>query len=128
MRRSWKCRRHCSAISSLEVDNLPSLGASIRALRQNAGLTGTELASRVGHKQSWISKVERGQVVPSAEDIEQLAKACGATELETAVLIEEAGRAKATARPRPNAKVRQEIIGRIEALLGQVVEEVRRLR
>ena len=74
--------------------------------------------------------------MPSVEDIERLAKACGATDLETAVLIEEVGRIKATARPRPNAKVRrQEIIervegllGQVEGLLGQVVEEIRRLR
>ncbi len=43
----------------------------MKHVRRNRGLTQTELASRIGSNQSYVSKIERGMTVPGrvAEDI-----------------------------------------------------------
>jgi transcriptional regulator with XRE-family HTH domain len=55
-----------------------ALGAELRRLRKNAGLTGTQLASRTGISQSKISKIETGLLLPTTADINQVAAAVNA--------------------------------------------------
>ncbi|MEV6320078.1 helix-turn-helix transcriptional regulator [Nocardia sp. NPDC051787] len=46
-----------------------ALGARLRELRQDAGLTGTELARRAGWHQTKVSKIEYGRTKPTDADI-----------------------------------------------------------
>lgn len=54
-----------------------TLGGAIRRLRQERGLTVTELASRAGMEQSSVSRIELGQVVPHHKSVAKLATALG---------------------------------------------------
>jgi transcriptional regulator with XRE-family HTH domain len=47
----------------------------VRTLRRNAGLTGVELARRVGISQSRISRIETGHLTPQADEVDRLATA-----------------------------------------------------
>jgi len=44
----------------------------VRRLRQEAGLSQDRLAERLGHRQSWISKVESGERRLDLEELRQL--------------------------------------------------------
>lgn len=44
-------------------------GDQLRRLREQAGLTGTELATSLGWQQSKVSKIERGRQTPSDSDV-----------------------------------------------------------
>lgn len=54
-----------------------SVAPGLQALRTTAGLSGRALADRLGWPQSKVSRVERGKQVPSDDDIEGWAAACG---------------------------------------------------
>ncbi|MQS37054.1 helix-turn-helix domain-containing protein [Streptomyces katsurahamanus] len=54
---------------------LTALGARLRALRAEAGLTGAVLAGRAGVGQPTVSKVENGRMVPSADVLDRLSRA-----------------------------------------------------
>jgi transcriptional regulator with XRE-family HTH domain len=47
------------------------LGAALRALRQDTGLSGLAFSRQIGLAQSKVSRVELGQQVPSAEDLDR---------------------------------------------------------
>jgi transcriptional regulator with XRE-family HTH domain len=47
----------------------------VRTLRRNAGLTGVELARRVGISQSRISRIETGHLTPQDDEVDRLATA-----------------------------------------------------
>ena len=47
--------------------------------RKNAHLTQSELAQRIGANKSYISKVERGMIVPSVATLYKIAAAMGLT-------------------------------------------------
>ncbi|GGP72361.1 hypothetical protein GCM10010287_17840 [Streptomyces variabilis] len=51
------------------------LGARLRALRAEAGLTGAALAHRAGVGQPTVSKVETGRLVPSVDVLDRLRRA-----------------------------------------------------
>ncbi|WP_247693366.1 helix-turn-helix transcriptional regulator [Streptomyces sp. RM99] len=51
------------------------LGARLRALRADAGLTGAALAQRAGVGQPTVSKVENGRMVPSLDVLDRLSRA-----------------------------------------------------
>ncbi|MGH3714350.1 MAG: helix-turn-helix domain-containing protein [Micromonosporaceae bacterium] len=51
----------------------------LRSARLRAGLTGVELAERVGWQQSKVSKIENGRQLPTGVDVETWLTACGAT-------------------------------------------------
>jgi transcriptional regulator with XRE-family HTH domain len=53
------------------------LGAALRAARINAGLSGEQLAKRLGISQSRISRIELGQQTASAELVRRWAEATG---------------------------------------------------
>ncbi|KAF3465939.1 helix-turn-helix transcriptional regulator [Streptomyces sp. Tu 3180] len=53
------------------------LGARLRALRADAGLTGAALARRAGVGQPTVSKVENGRMVPSLDVLDRLSRALG---------------------------------------------------
>lgn len=50
------------------------LGARLRALRAEAGLSGAALAQGAGVGQPTVSKVENGRMVPSSYVLERLAR------------------------------------------------------
>lgn len=54
-----------------------ALGARLRALRVDAGLTGAVLAQRAGVGQPTVSKVENGRMVPSRDVLDRLSGALG---------------------------------------------------
>jgi transcriptional regulator with XRE-family HTH domain len=55
-----------------------ALAAQLRALREDAGLTGTSLAQQVGWGQSKVSKIETGRQLPTEDDIRVWARVVGA--------------------------------------------------
>ncbi len=54
---------------------MDQLGTTLRDFRKRARLTGQQLASSASLSQPKISKIERGKVMPSPEDIEKIARA-----------------------------------------------------
>ncbi|NUP17084.1 MAG: helix-turn-helix transcriptional regulator [Streptomyces sp.] len=54
-----------------------SLGARLRELRTEAGLSGRDLASRLGWPPSKVSKIEHGKQTPARADLESWAAATG---------------------------------------------------
>jgi len=54
--------------------NVPEL---LRASRQERGLTQAQLARRAGTTQSYIGRIERGEVSPSVQTIQRLLYAMG---------------------------------------------------
>ena len=59
----------------------------LRALRVQAGLTGQALAAANNWAQSKVSRIERGQQMPSPADIEAWCETCGANEATAAELV-----------------------------------------
>ncbi len=57
--------------------NTAELSRRLAAARRAAGLTQTELAERMGTKQSAISRIEAGRQLPSLEMLERFARATG---------------------------------------------------
>lgn len=55
------------------------LGRALRELRGNVNLTGEQLAEQLGKSQSWVSRVEGGECVPTAEEVERWVRTTGAT-------------------------------------------------
>ncbi|MFC9287054.1 helix-turn-helix domain-containing protein [Streptomyces sp. NPDC057052] len=56
---------------------MKALGARLRRLRAEAGLTGAALAERAGVGQPTVSKVENGRMIPSADVLDRLSDALG---------------------------------------------------
>lgn len=54
--------------------------ARLREIREDAGLTGRELAALAGWHPSKVSKIEHGTRPPSREDVQTWAAHCGATD------------------------------------------------
>jgi transcriptional regulator with XRE-family HTH domain len=54
-----------------------ALGAHLRALRAETGLTGRELAARLGWAHSKVSKLETGRQTATEDDLAAWAAACG---------------------------------------------------
>jgi transcriptional regulator with XRE-family HTH domain len=71
-----------------------ALAAQLRALREDAGLTGTSLAQQVGWGQSKVSKIETGRQLPTEDDIRQWARAVGAPAAKVEELLASLERAK----------------------------------
>ncbi|XKK41813.1 helix-turn-helix transcriptional regulator [Nocardiopsis sp. ARC36] len=57
-----------------------SLGVRLRELREEAGLSGRELAVRLGWHPSKVSKLEHGKQTASLEDLRSWARVCGRPE------------------------------------------------
>jgi transcriptional regulator with XRE-family HTH domain len=68
------------AATNLGARALGALGARLRAVREAAGMSGAELARRLGPgwRQPKISRLETGQQLPAEQEIEAWAKAVGA--------------------------------------------------
>lgn len=66
---------------------LRRLGLVLRGLRRDTGLTGQQLAERVGLSQSTVSRIELGQAVPLVGDVEQWVAATGAPDEQRAELL-----------------------------------------
>lgn len=57
------------------LDDRARLAAAFKQARREAGLTGEQAARLVGSGQSKISKIERGALLPSVEDVRALSRA-----------------------------------------------------
>lgn len=55
------------------------LGEELRRLRESCGLTLTEVVSRIGISESFLSRIEKGKRVPSPEDVSALLVIYGVT-------------------------------------------------
>lgn len=75
---SW-CRT--LGMGSERRERMRVLGARLRALRAEAGLTGAALAQRAGVGQPTVSKVETGRMVPSMDVLDRLCRALNLDEL-----------------------------------------------
>ncbi|MFC1418490.1 helix-turn-helix domain-containing protein [Streptacidiphilus cavernicola] len=58
-----------------------TLGARLQELRAEAGITGRQLAERLGWPQSKVSKLETGKQTPTAEDLRAWADGVGAPDV-----------------------------------------------
>lgn len=63
-------------------------GGELRALRRRAGLTGDQIADRLGWSQPKVSKIETGKTMPTVADVRAFAEAAGAAREELANLLE----------------------------------------
>jgi transcriptional regulator with XRE-family HTH domain len=95
------------------------LGARLRQLRLEAGLTGEQLAGLLGVNQSTISRVENGKILPSIEFFTALAEAMhvpAGTRAELADLLETAATEVASWRllHRQGLRRKQEAAGEVE--------------
>ncbi|WP_328837040.1 helix-turn-helix transcriptional regulator [Streptomyces europaeiscabiei] len=86
-------------------ERMTALGARLRALRADAGLTGAVLAQRAGVGQPTVSKVETGRMVPSSEVLSRLSRALGLDEATSGEVREllAAVEAAVDAAPQPEA-------------------------
>jgi transcriptional regulator with XRE-family HTH domain len=62
-------------VASLKVGLVPDLGAYIREQRSNAQISVRQLARLAGVSNPYLSQIERGLRRPSAEILQQIAKA-----------------------------------------------------
>ncbi|MDQ2707698.1 MAG: helix-turn-helix domain-containing protein [Actinomycetota bacterium] len=62
-------------------------GGELRALRRRAGLTGDQLADRLGWSQAKVSKTETGKTMPTVSDVRAFAEATGGDRAEVAKLV-----------------------------------------
>lgn len=62
-------------MGSERQERMTALGARLRGLRAEAGLTGAVLAQRAGVGQPTVSKIENGRMVPSADVLGRLSRA-----------------------------------------------------
>lgn len=63
--------------SSMRLDQ--PIGAFVRRLREQSGLSQTELAARVGTTQSAVSRWEHGRDEPRVSTLASIVRACGLT-------------------------------------------------
>jgi transcriptional regulator with XRE-family HTH domain len=63
------------------------LGAELRRLREQAGLSGRQLARQIDISQSKVSRIESGTAIPTAPEASGWAKASGASESATSMVL-----------------------------------------
>src|SRR5579863_6591428 len=89
-RRSRRAARNCGRLSSgtvtvaasaggAEREQAQRLAGELRRLRDLSGLSGRELARRMGTNQSRVSRIESGATVPSLPEVSAWASAIGAS-------------------------------------------------
>jgi transcriptional regulator with XRE-family HTH domain len=69
------------------LDDRARLAAALRAARQTAGLSGAVAGRAAGSGQSKISKIERGALLPSVDDVKALTQAYGVSDEESQQLV-----------------------------------------
>lgn len=96
------------------------LAQALRRLRKQAGVTTSQMAEWTGFSQSKVSRLELGQSVPSAADVQTWARAVGADAGELVDLAEVAGVEAADWRraARRGLPTLQEDVRRLEASAG----------
>jgi transcriptional regulator with XRE-family HTH domain len=55
----------------------PALGAAVRAIREEKGISQVSLSKATGFRQSWVSEVEHGRHNPSFASLVRLARGLG---------------------------------------------------
>jgi transcriptional regulator with XRE-family HTH domain len=68
------------------LSNRHRLAVELRRLRDHAGLSGRQIAERIGISQSKVSRVESGHTVPSGPEVTAWASAVGASEAQIELL------------------------------------------
>lgn len=71
------------------------LASRLRAIRRNAGLTGSRMADELGWRQSKVSKIETGKQLPTDDDIAGWVRVCGADAHFSRELMEQLAEARA---------------------------------
>lgn len=69
-----------------------TLGGFVRAARLRAGMSGKELADRLGYSLAWVYKVEKGRAQPSLRLLSEMPAALGLSSWETRYLYVLGGR------------------------------------
>jgi transcriptional regulator with XRE-family HTH domain len=67
-------------LPQLVVRGREALGVRLRALREDARLTGTAFAAKLGWPGSKVSKIEHGKQTPTAQDVSDWVAAAGGSE------------------------------------------------
>ena len=75
---NWRHRTVTTTPSSSAKATQQALGARLRELRRDAGLTGRALATATGQHYTRVSKLEHGVQAPNAADIREWCQACDA--------------------------------------------------
>jgi transcriptional regulator with XRE-family HTH domain len=101
------------------------LGATLRKVRLERGLTQVQLAEASGIGQAWISRIESGRTIPEAKTIEQLAAALHLVPQVREALLAEASELRAELAEWPSVaqegmRQRQERIRGIEASASEI--------
>jgi ribosome-binding protein aMBF1 (putative translation factor) len=81
----------------------------LRSIRQQAGLTSTELANKMGVAPSNIARLESGRITPSIITIDAFFKACGFELLLTAEKVNVPNQANTSASSSPGSNVQRTI-------------------
>ena len=70
----------CTLVNSISVETLrKTLGARVRQLRRDAGVSQEDFADNCGFARSYMSRIERGTANLSLDAIQRLAEAFGIT-------------------------------------------------
>ncbi len=101
------------------------LSRTLHRLRDESGMTTTEVARRAGMSRSTVSRLERGLYVPTPEQAEAMARAVGATAVQRRRLVELATDVRARTAPRQvlirgGGASAQQKFGAIERASGHV--------
>lgn len=110
------------------------IGDRLRALREQKGLTQSEIEKRSGLLRCYLSRIENGHIVPSIETVERLARALGEP---LSRLFNDAGevpalpnlpqRTTADQVAQSGTPERNHFLDRLSQLLGRLSEDDRRL-
>lgn len=95
-------------------DKANRVGNAVRSAREVAGVTQTELASKVGISQPRISALERGESAPSLVTLKAIEKALG---LERGFLLRAAGEVKLPGGTQVDAA---EITNRLQSAMNEL--------
>lgn len=106
--------------------NLDYLSATLRQLRKDAGLSGTEAARRAGLTQSRVSRSETGAYMPSTDQVDALCRVYGAPAAlrRELVAITKSIKAEIT----PTRVTLQRGSGRMQRRLGEIEAASARIR
>ncbi|MEW2118441.1 helix-turn-helix transcriptional regulator [Streptomyces sp. NPDC005474] len=105
-------------------EQMKALGARLRGLRADAGLTGAVLAQRAAVGQPTVSKVENGRMVPSADVLGRLSRALGLDEVTSREVHDLLGAVEAA----PDVDEASDDMASVGVVLDDVVRSARLIR
>ena len=72
-----KTRWEISCRVSIGAPTLITLGRTIRAFRESAGMIQIELAKQLGYTNAWLSNIETGQIRPRQDQLDAIEEILG---------------------------------------------------